>query len=134
MVPAGWGASSYDTSDADLLNVRTGWEAEMDWRVYADRSRFTEVPNGRLFVLHGIIRRRDGKVWGEDWHILLETADFDTAWASMPRPGIVVTEREIREDPVLKPLFEEWRSGDDSAYGRFRDRVLEWTEDEAEPN
>ncbi len=106
----------------------------MDWRVYADRSRFTEVPNGRLFVLHGIIRRRDGKVWGEDWHILLETADFDTAWASMPRPGIVVTEREIREDPVLKPLFEEWRSGDDSAYGRFRDRVLEWTEDEAEPN
>jgi hypothetical protein len=36
----------------------------------------------------------------------LETADFDTAWAWVPRPGIVVTELEIREDPVLKPLFE----------------------------
>jgi hypothetical protein len=52
----------------------------------------------------------------------------------MPQPEIVVTEREIREDPVLKPLFDEWRSGDDSAYRRFLDRVLEWTEDEAEPN
>jgi hypothetical protein len=85
-------------------------------------------------VLQGTIGRRDGKVCGEDWHVFLETADFDTAWASMPRPGIVVTEREIREDPVLEPLIEEWRSGDDSAYRRFRNRVLESTEDEAEPN
>jgi hypothetical protein len=106
----------------------------MDWRVYADRSRFAEVPSGRLFVLQGTIRRRDGKVWGEDWHVFLETAGFDTAWASMPRPGIVVTEREISEDPVLKPLFEEWPSGDDSAFRHFRDPVLEWTEDVAEPN
>lgn len=63
----------------------------MDWRLYADRSRFAEVPSERLFVLQGTIRRRDGKVWGEDWHVFLETADFDAAWASMPRPGIVVT-------------------------------------------
>jgi hypothetical protein len=87
-----------------------------------------------LFVLQGTIRRRDGKVWGEGWHVFLETADFDTAWASMPRPGIVVTEREFGEDPVLKRLLEQWRSGDDAAYRRFRDRILEWTEDEAEPN
>jgi hypothetical protein len=106
----------------------------MDWRLYADRSRFAEVPSGRLFVLQGTIRRRDGKVWGEGWHVFLETADFDTAWASMPRPGIVVTEREFGEDPVLKRLLEQWRSGDDAAYRRFRDRILEWTEDEAEPN
>jgi hypothetical protein len=55
-------------------------------------------------------------VWGTDWNAFMETSDFDTAWGSVPRPGIVVTEREIREDPILRPLFDEWRSGDDSAH------------------
>lgn len=106
----------------------------MDWRLYADRSRFTVAPGLRLFVLQGTIRRRDGRVWGENWHVFLETADFDTAWSSVPRPGIVVTEDEIRGDPVLRPLFDQWRSGDDSAYRRFMASVLAWTEDDAEPN
>lgn len=106
----------------------------MDWRLYADRSRFAEVPRERLFVLQGVIRRREGKVWGENWHVFLETSDFNTAWASVSRPGIVVTEREVRDDPVLRPLFDAWRSGDDSAYRQFMEGVLAWTEDEAEPN
>lgn len=88
----------------------------------------------RKFVLQGSIRRRERRVWGTDWHVFMETSDFDTAWGSVPRPGIVVTEREIREDPVLRPLFDEWRSGDDSAHRRFMDGVLAWTEDEEEPN
>ena len=45
-----------------------------------------------------------------------------------------MTEREVREDPILRPLFEDWRSGDDSAYRRFMDTVLAWTEVEDEPN
>jgi hypothetical protein len=45
-----------------------------------------------------------------------------------------VTKREITEDPVLRPLFDDWRSGDDSAYLRFMEAVLAWTEDEDEPN
>jgi hypothetical protein len=106
----------------------------MDWRLYADRSRFTRVPLERMFVLQGSIRRREGKVWGKDWHVFMETADFDTAWGSVPRPGIVVTEREIREDPILRPLFDAWRSGDDSAHRRFMDGVLAWTQDQGEPN
>jgi hypothetical protein len=106
----------------------------MDWRLYADRSRFRERPTDRLFVLQGTIRRRDGQVYGDNWHVFLETSDFDVAWASVPRPGIVVTEREIRNDPVLHPLFDDWRSGDDSAYRRFRGTILAWTEDEDEPN
>jgi hypothetical protein len=106
----------------------------MDWRLYADRSRFTEVPNERMFVLQGAIRRREGRIQGDNWHVFLETSDFDTAWASVPRPGIVVTEHEISDDPVLRPLLEAWRSGDDSAYRRFMESVLAWTQDEAEPN
>jgi hypothetical protein len=43
-------------------------------------------------------------------------------------------QREVPEDPILRPLFEDWRSGDDSAYRRFMDTVLAWTEDEDEPN
>jgi hypothetical protein len=96
----------------------------VDWRLYADRSRFQEVPTERIFVLQGAIRRRDGKVWGENWHVFVETSDFDAAWASVPRPGIVVTEREIREDPILRPLFDDWRTGDDSAHRRFMEGVL----------
>lgn len=42
----------------------------MDWRLYADRSRFAEIPNERMFVLQGAIRRREGRVWGENWHVL----------------------------------------------------------------
>jgi hypothetical protein len=82
----------------------------------------------------GSIRRREGRVQGQNWHVFLETSDFDTAWASVPRPGIVVTEHEINDDPVLRPLLETWRSGDDSAYRQFMEGVLDWTEDEAEPN
>ena len=44
-------------------------EAQMDWRLYADRSRFTRVPLERMFVLQGSIRRREGKVWGKGWHV-----------------------------------------------------------------
>lgn len=67
-------------------------------------------------------------------HAFILTSDFDAAWGSVPRPGIVVTEREIREDPVLRPMFEDWRSGDDSTYRRFTEGVLAWTQDEDEPN
>jgi hypothetical protein len=102
----------------------------VDWRLYADRSRFSEVPEERFFVIQGTIRRREGV----NWHVFLETCDFDAAWASVPRPGIVVTEWEIRSDPVLQPLLDEWRSGDDSAYRRSMQHVLDWTEDENEPN
>ena len=106
----------------------------MDWRLYADRSRFKDVPTQRLFVLQGAIRRLHGEVYGVNWHVFLETSDFDVAWGSVPRPGIVVTEDEIRNDPILLPLFDEWRSGDDAAHWRFMETVLAWTEDEDEPN
>jgi uncharacterized iron-regulated protein len=106
----------------------------VDWRLYADRSRFTEIPKERLFVIQGAIRRREGKVFGANWHVFLETCDFDAAWAAVPRPGIVVTEDEIRDDPILQPLLDEWRSGNDSAYQRFLQHVLDWTEDEDDPN
>jgi hypothetical protein len=106
----------------------------MDWRLYADRSRFPEAPTERLFVLQGAIRRREGKVLGADWHEFLETSDFDAAWAAVPRPGIVVTERETRNDPVIQPFLDAWRSGDDSVYRRFKQHVLDWTENEDDPN
>lgn len=64
-------------------------EGVLDWRLYAERTRFRGVPTERLFVLQGAIRRRDGKVRGDNWHVFLETSDFDAAWASVPRPGIV---------------------------------------------
>ena len=48
----------------------------MDWRLYADRSRFKEMPTQRLFVLQGAIRRRNGEVYGINWHVFLETSDF----------------------------------------------------------
>jgi hypothetical protein len=75
----------------------------------------------------------EGKVFGADWHVFLETCDFDAAWAAVPRPGIVVTEGEIRDDPILQPHLDEWRSGNDSAYHRFLQHVLDWTEDEDYP-
>jgi hypothetical protein len=70
MVPAGWGTGRYDTSDPDVLHAGN-WQG-----------------TGPSYLTRG----------GEDWHVFLETADFDTAWASTPRPGIVVTEREIRSE------------------------------------
>jgi hypothetical protein len=106
----------------------------MDWRTYADRSRFREWPQERLFVLQGAIRRRDGQVSGHDWHVFLETCDFDVAWAAVPRPGIVVTETEIRNDPILHGFLDDWRSGDDSVYRRFAENLLAWTEDDVDPN
>ena len=106
----------------------------LDWRLYADRTRFLQVPAGRFFVLQGAIRRKDGQVYGTDWHVFLETADFDAAWSAAPRPGIVVTEGEMRDDPILRELFDEWRSGDDSAYRRFKETILAWTESQDEPN
>jgi hypothetical protein len=115
-------------------DVADHWRPLVDWRLYADRSRFTEVPKERFFVIQGAIRRREGKVFGANWHVFLETCDFDAAWASVPRPGIVVTEREIRDDPILQPLLDEWRSGNDSSYQRFLQHVLDWTEDEYDPN
>jgi hypothetical protein len=54
----------------------------LDWRLYADRSRFSEAAKERFFVIQGAIRRREGKVFGADWHVFLETCDFDAAWAS----------------------------------------------------
>jgi hypothetical protein len=59
----------------------------VDWRLYADRSRFGEIPTERVFVLQGAIRRRDGKVWGENWQVFIETSDFDAAWGSVPPAG-----------------------------------------------
>ena len=81
----------------------------MDWRLYADRSRFTEIPKERFFVIQGAIRRREGKVLGANWHVFLETCDFDSAWASDPRPGIVVTEAEIDKTRFFN---RSWMSGD----------------------
>jgi hypothetical protein len=37
----------------------------MDWRLYADHSRFVSVPQERLFVLQGHIRKEDGRVYGQ---------------------------------------------------------------------
>ena len=91
----------------------------MDWRLYADRSRFGSIPQERLFVLQGHIRTKDGQVYGHDWHVVMETPDFERAWAFCPRPGIVVTEAEIRDDPILRELFEEWRAVDDATYRQF---------------
>jgi hypothetical protein len=71
---------------------------------------------------------------GANWHVFLETSDFDAAWVAVSRPGIVVTEREIRNDPVLQWFLDAWRSGDDSVYRRFKQHVLDWTEDEYDPN
>ena len=51
----------------------------MDWRLYADRSRFVSVPQERLFVLQGHIRKEDGRVYGHDWHVVMETSDFERA-------------------------------------------------------
>jgi hypothetical protein len=59
----------------------------VDWRLYADRSQFREVPSERLFVVQGAIRRRDGKVWGENWHVFIETSDFEAAWGSVRGRG-----------------------------------------------
>jgi hypothetical protein len=89
---------------------------------------------GALVRYSGRYPRRQGKVLGANWHVFLETCDFDAAWASVPRPGIVVTEAEIRNDPILQPLLDEWRSGNDSAYQRFLQHVLDRTEDEDDPN
>lgn len=52
----------------------------------------------------------------------------------LPRPGIVVTEEEIRDDPILRELFDEWRAGDDATYRQFAAAPLAWTEDETEAN
>jgi hypothetical protein len=104
----------------------------MDWRLYADRSRFRSVPRERLFVLQGHIRRKDGRLYGHDWHVVMETPDFERAWAFCPRPGFVVTEGEIRDDPILRELFDEWRAGDDAIYRQFAAAPLAWTEDETE--
>jgi hypothetical protein len=40
----------------------------------------------------------------------------------------------LAEVHVLRPLFDDWRAGDDSAYRRFMEGVLAWTEDVDEPN
>ncbi len=61
----------------------------------------------------------DGRVYGHDWHVVMETSDFERAWAFCPRPGIVVTETEIRDDPILRELFDAWRAGDDATYRQF---------------
>jgi hypothetical protein len=104
----------------------------MDWRLYVDRSRFGSVPKERLFVFQGHIRRKDGQVYGHDWHVVMETPDFERAWAFCRRPGIVVTETEIRDDPILRELFVAWRAGDDTTYTQFAASPFAWTEDETE--
>jgi hypothetical protein len=45
----------------------------------------------------GTIRCRDGKVWGVNWHVFLETSYFDAAWASVPRPGMRAYEDLVRD-------------------------------------
>jgi hypothetical protein len=40
----------------------------------------------------------------------------------------------MRSDPVLLPLLEDWRAGDDTAYRRFMQDVLAWTGNDTEPN
>jgi hypothetical protein len=81
----------------------------MDWRLYADRSRFPEAPKERMFVLQGAIRRREGKVLGANWHVFLETSDFDAAWAAVPRPGIVVPSESFGTTPSFNG---SWMCGD----------------------
>jgi hypothetical protein len=105
----------------DGINPPNDEEEAVDWRRYADRSRLREVPTERMFVLQDAIRRRDGKVWGTNWHVFVETSDFDAAWALVPRPGIVVTKREITETPssgrcstigdqgMTRPICVSWR-------------------------
>jgi hypothetical protein len=101
----------------------------MDWRLYADRSRFVSVPQERLFVLQGHIRREDGRVYGHDWHVLMETPDFERAWA-LPATRHRGDETEIRDDPIVRELFEAWRAGDDAPYRQFAAAPLAWTEDD----
>ncbi len=91
----------------------------MDWLLYADRSRFEQVPKGRFYVLEGRMKIEDKEVIGWDWHIFLETSDFDVAWDAVPRPGIVVTREELDHDPVLRPYLEDWRAGNDDVRQRF---------------
>ena len=73
-------------------------------RLYADRihSSFKEVPESQRFVR--VYRARfdaeRARSMATDWHVFLETSDFDVCpWASVPRPGIVVTEDEIGNTP-----------------------------------
>jgi hypothetical protein len=106
----------------------------VDWRLYADCFPLHGDTEGALLRHSGRYPTREGKVFGADWHVFLETCDSDAAWAAVPRPGIVVTEGEIRDDPILQPHLDEWRSGNDSAYHRFLQHVLDWTEDEDDPN
>jgi hypothetical protein len=54
----------------------------------------------------------------------------ERAWAFCPRPGIVVTETEIRDDPIVRELFDAWRAGDDATYRQFAAAPLAWTEDD----
>jgi hypothetical protein len=109
----------------------------MDWLLYSDRTRFTEIPTEHMFVLQGtMFVASDGReiqhtsdIYGKNWHVFLETTDFELAWASVPKPGIVVTESEMRTDPVLVGHLEAWRSGDDSAYRRFLNDIRAGTDD-----
>jgi hypothetical protein len=41
-----------------------------------------------------------------------------------------VTETEIRDDPILRELFDAWRAGDDATYRQFAAAPLAWTEDD----
>lgn len=57
----------------------------MDWRLYADRSRFNETPKQRFFVIQGAIQRREGRSLA-NWHVFLETCNFDAAWGVAMAP------------------------------------------------
>jgi hypothetical protein len=89
-----------------------------------------QFPKSASSFSKAISAGKGGQVYGHDWHVVMETSDFERAWAFCPRPGIVVTETEIRDDPILRELFDAWRAGDDATYRQFAAAPLEWTEDD----
>jgi hypothetical protein len=83
---------------------------------YEDRARLERIEGGtRLFVLTGESRISPTGTWsGTGWHVVVEASDLALAVASCPGPGLIVTYDEITHDPVIVPLYQEWRNVTDS--------------------
>ena len=73
------------TQNPDLADH---WRMLVEWRLYADRSRFPEAPKERFFVIQGVIRRRQGKVFGA------KIGTCSLRLATSTRPGHLFRDRE----------------------------------------
>lgn len=83
----------------------------MDLERYRNLHRLdTLQEDTRFLVLAGESEVSERGKWsGKGWRVVAESSELNLALASCPDNGLIVSQAEALSDPVLLPLFIEWR-------------------------